>query len=126
VERRDVHAVRLAEQEQRQERHERLVEVQHVELLALEHRADLAQVARREREGTHGRVDRHREADAQPDDVAFRRALGTVAGRQDPDVVAAQAQVLVQEPDVLRDATVVGVDVRADEADLHRRSSAGS
>ena len=34
VERGDVHAVRLAQQEERQERHERLVEVEEVELLA--------------------------------------------------------------------------------------------
>ena len=42
--------VRLAQQEERQERHERLVEVEHVEPLALEHVADLGQVAGRERE----------------------------------------------------------------------------
>ena len=38
---------------------------------------------------------------------------------QDPDVVAAQAEVLVQEPDVLGDAAALRVDVRADQADLH-------
>ena len=38
VERRDVDARRLAQQEERQERHERLVEVQDVEPLAVEHR----------------------------------------------------------------------------------------
>ena len=35
-------------------------------------------------------------------------ALRAVAGGQDPDVVAAQAQVLVQEPDVLGDAAASG------------------
>ena len=62
-----------------------------------------------------------REPDAQADDVALGRALRAVAGGDDPDVVAAQPEVLVQEPDVLGDAAVLGVDVRADEADLHRR-----
>ncbi len=64
--------------------------------------------------------------DAEADDVALRRALRPVAGGQDADVVAAQPQVLVEEPDVLGDPAVVGVDVRADEADLHRRSPSGS
>jgi hypothetical protein len=126
VERRDVHARRLAQEEQRQERDEWLVEMQHIELLALEHRTDLAEVARRERERADGCVDRHREPHAQADDVALGGALGAVAGGQDPDVVAAQPQVLVEELHVLRDPARGRVDVRADETDLHRRSSAGS
>ena len=114
---------RLAQQEQREERHERLVEVEQVELLAREQRADLADVARRERDRADRAVGRHREADADAQDVALRRALGAVAGGDDPDVVAALAQVLVEEPDVLGDAARLRVDVRADEADLHRRSA---
>ena len=115
---------RLAQQEERQERHERLVEVEHVEPLALEQVADLADVARRERQRPDRAVDRHAEADADADDVALRRALRAVAGGDDPHVVAAQAEVLVEEPDVLGDAARLRVDVRADEADLHRRSAA--
>ena len=38
VEGRDVHALDSRSRNERQERHERLVEVEHVELLALEHR----------------------------------------------------------------------------------------
>ena len=112
---------RLAQEDERQERHERLVEVEQVELLALEHRADLANVARREGERPDRAVDRHREAHADPDDVALGRPLEAVAGGDDPDVVAAQAEVLVEVADVLGDAARQRVDVRADEADLHRR-----
>jgi len=119
----DVDALRFAQEEERQERHERLVEMQDVELLAVEHRPDLRQVAGREGERPDRRVDRHGEPDAEPDDVAFRRPLRTVAGGQDPDVVPAQAQVFVEEPDVLGDPTVLGVDVRTDETDLHRPTS---
>ena len=121
VEGRHVDARRLAQQEQRQERHERLVEVEQVEPLAGQHRADLADVARRERQRADRAVGRHREADPDADDVALRRALRTVAGGDDPHVVAAQAQVLVEEPDVLGDPAGLRVDVRADEADLHGR-----
>ena len=119
VERGDVHAARLPEEEQRQERHERLVEVQDVEPLALQQVADLAQVARRERERADRPVRTHREAHPEPDDVALRRSLRAVAGGQDADVVATQAQVLVQEADVLGDPAAFRVDVRADETDLH-------
>ena len=49
-------------------------------------------------------VGRHREALAEADDVALGRALEAVGRGQDPDVVAAQAQVLVEVPDVLGDA----------------------
>ena len=61
------------------------------------------------------------QADAEPDDVALRRALRAVARGEDADVVAAQAQALVQERDVLGDAAAGRVDVRADQADLHGR-----
>ena len=119
MERGDVDAGRFTQQEQRQERHERLVEMEHVEPLALEHRADLTEVAGRERERADGGVDRHREPDPEPDDVALRRALRSMARRQDADVVAALSQVLVEVLDVLGDAAAGRVDVRADEADLH-------
>ena len=125
VERRDVDARRLAQQEEREERHERLVEMQDVEPFALEHVVDLGQVARREGQRPDRGVDRDRETDAEPDDVALRRPLGAVARGQDADVMAALAEPLVQELDVLGDATAGGVDVRADEADLHR-SARGS
>ncbi len=120
MERRDVDAVRFAQQEQRQERDERLVEVEDVEAFAVEQLADLAEVAGRERQGAHRAV--HREAEADPDaqDVALGRALRTVARGDDPDVVAAQPEVLVEVPDVLGDPARLGVDVRADETDLHR------
>ncbi|MEJ7696763.1 MAG: hypothetical protein WKF78_09170 [Candidatus Limnocylindrales bacterium] len=116
----------LAEQEERQEGHERLVEMEQVESFVVEHPADLAEVARREGERPDGRVDRHGEADAKPDDVALGRALRSMAGGQDAYVVTPQTQVLVQEPDVLGDAAVVRVDVRTDEPDLHGRSALGS
>ncbi len=125
VERGDVDALRLSQQEQRQERDERLVEVEDVELLAVEHRPDLRQVARREGQRPDGRVDRYREPDAEADDVALGRSLGAVARGQDADVVAAQSEVLVQEPDVLGDAAVLRIDVRTDEADLHGVVSSG-
>ena len=130
VEGRDVHAVRLAEQEQRQERDERFVEVQDVEPLAGQQLADLADVARRERERPDRAIGRHAEADPDAQDVALGGPLRAVAGGDDPDVVAAQPQVLVEIADVLRDAARFRVDVRADEADLHGRPawpiSAGS
>ena len=110
---------RLAEQEERQERHERLVEVEQVEPLPLEHLADLDDVARREGHRPDRAVGRHAEADPDPQDVALRGALQAVAGGDDPDVVAAQAEVLVEEPDVLGDAAGYRVDVRTDEPDLH-------
>ena len=119
MEGRDVHALRLAQDDERQERHERLVEVEQVEPLALEHVVDLRQVPRRERERPDGRIARDRDADAEPDDVALGRALRAVARGQDADVVAALAEPLVEELDVLGDAAARGVDVRADEADLH-------
>ncbi len=122
MERGDVDARRLAQEEQRQERDERLVEVEDVELLALEHRADLAEVARRERERADRGVDGHREAHPEPDDVALRRPLRAVARGQDADVVAALAEALVEEVDVLGDAAAGRIDVRADQADLHARS----
>ena len=94
--------------------------MKHVEPLAVEQLADLAEVTRREREGAHRPV--HREAEPDPDaqDVALGRPLRAVTGGHDPHVVAAQPEVLVEMPDVLRDPTRLGVDVRADEADLHR------
>jgi len=117
-----VDRVRFAQQEERQEGHERLVEMEHVELLTVQHRPDLGQVARREGERPDRRVDGHGDAHAETDDVAFRGALRTVAGGQDADVVAAQPQVLVQVADVLGHAPVLRVDVRTDQADLHRAS----
>ncbi len=123
VEGRDVDRLRLAQQEERQERHERLVEVEDIEPLALEHRADLAEVARREGQGPDRGVDGHREPDTEADDVAFGGALRAVAGGQDADVVAAQPEVLVEESDVLRHAAVGRIDVGADQADLHDCSS---
>ena len=126
----DVHALRLPEQEQRQERDERFVQVQDVEPLAGQQLADLADVARRERERPDRAIGRHAEADPDAQDVALGGSLRAVAGGDDPDVVAAQAQVLVEVADVLGDAARLRVDVRAHEADLHCRPawpiSAGS
>src|SRR5436309_3139282 len=56
-----------------------------------------------------------------PQDVAFRGSLRSVAGGDDPDVVAAQAEVMVEELDVLGDPARFGVDVGAHETDLHAR-----
>jgi hypothetical protein len=47
-----------------------------------------------------------------------------VARGQDADVVAALAEALVEELDVLRDAAAGRVDVRTDEPDLHRSPGA--
>jgi hypothetical protein len=71
VERADVHALRLAQDHERQERDERLVEVQDVEPLAFQQVPHLRDVAGRERDGPHRPVGRHREPLAQPDDVAL-------------------------------------------------------
>ena len=98
------------------------MEVEDVEALAVEQLAHLADVARRERQRADGPVERDAEADPDAQDVALGCALGTVAGGDDADVVTAQAQVLVEVLDVLGDATALRVDVRADQADLHRRS----
>jgi len=54
MERGDVHAVRLAQQEERQEGHERLVEMQDVEALAVEHLGHQLPVAVRHGEGADG------------------------------------------------------------------------
>ncbi len=121
MERRHVDAVRLAQQEQRQERHEGLVEVKEVKALARQEVADLPEIARRERQRPHGSVGRHAHADPDAQDVALRRALWTVTCRDNPYVVTAKAEVFVEEPDVLGDAAGLRVDVRADEADLHAR-----
>jgi hypothetical protein len=51
--------------------------------------------------------------------------LDAVAARDDPDVVPAQPQVLVQVPNVLVHAARQRVDVRRDEADLHGADSRG-
>ena len=112
VERGHVHAPRLAQDHERQERHERLVEVEDVEPLALQHGAHLGDVARRERDRPHRPVRRHREALAQADDVALGAALQAVGRGQDPDVVPAKTQVLVEVPDVLGHAAGQRVDVR--------------
>ena len=121
MERRDIDAVRLAQQEQRQERHEWLMEVEEVKPLARQEVADLAEVARRERQRPHGPVGRHAHADPDAQNVALRCALRTVTGGDDSNIVTAQAQVFVQEPDVLGDAAGLRVDVRTDQTDLHAR-----
>ena len=123
MEGRDVDAPRLAQQHEREERHERLVEVQDVEPLAVERVPDLGDEPGREGDRPHRAVGRHREALAEPDHVAIGRPLEAVRRGEDPDVVAAQPEVLVQVPDVLRDAAGERVDVRGDEADLHRGAS---
>src|SRR6266550_1934409 len=104
------------------------MEVEDVEALGLEHRPDLAQVARRKRQRPDRAVRRHRHADAETDDVALGRSLRSVARREDPDVVAAQPEVLVEVAHVLGNAAGLRVDVRTDEADLHegpRSASSG-
>ena len=85
--------------------------------------ADLRDEAGRQGDRPDRAVDRHREALADPDDVALGRPLEAVAATDDPDVVAAQAEVLVEVADVLVHAAGQRVDVRRDEADLHRRGS---
>jgi hypothetical protein len=77
------------------------VEVEQVELLALEHVPDLGDEAGRERDRPDRAVDRHREALADADDVALGRALEAVRRGQAPDIVAAQPEVLVQVADML-------------------------
>jgi len=91
VERRHIHAVRFAQEEERQERDERLVQVKHVKALTGEQVPDLAEVARREGQGPHGAVQRHAETDPDAQDVALRGALRSVACGDDPDIVTAQA-----------------------------------
>jgi len=119
----DIDTARFAQQEEGQEGHERLVEVEDIKALAGQQRPDLADVPRRERDRSDGAVGRHAEADADPQDVALGGALRAVARRDDPDVVAARPQVGVQELDMLRHAARFRVDVRTDQADLHRDPS---
>jgi hypothetical protein len=96
VEGRDVDRLRLAQQDEREEGHERLVEVEDVEALALEHLAHQVAVARREGQRPDRAVGRHAEAVAEPDDVALALSLRAVGAADDPHVVAASDQVLVQ------------------------------
>ncbi len=119
VERRDVHALRAAQDDRREERHERLVEVEQVEALPFQHRPDLRQVARRQGDRPDRAVGRHAEALAEADHVALTRALEAVARGDDPDVVAPRSEPLVEVADVLVHATGERVDVRSHEADLH-------
>src|SRR6266511_2502389 len=80
VERRDVHARGRPQHDRRQERHERLVEMEQVEAFELEHVGDLGQVARRERHGPDRSVRGETEALAQADHVAFGGSLEAVTG----------------------------------------------
>jgi hypothetical protein len=108
VERGDVHAPGFAQGHQGQERDEGLVEVEQVELLPLQHVLDLRPIAGGDGESPDGTVGRHREALPDPDDVALGAALQAVAGGQDPDVVAARAEALVEVADVVVDAAGSG------------------
>ena len=114
--------VRVAQDLERQERHERLVEMEDVEALALEHLADELAVAVRHRERADRPVRGHAPAVAEADDVALARALRTVGAADDADVVAALDEVLVEVADVRVDAARHREDVRRHEADLHGRS----
>ena len=121
VEGRDVDARGGAQHDRREERHERLVEVQQVERLGLEHVGDLGEVPWRQRDRADGAVRGHTEALADSDDVALGGALQPVARREDPDVMAARPETLVKVPDVLVDSARQGIHVRRDEPDLHPR-----
>jgi len=123
MEGRDIDTARFAQQEEGQEWHERLVEMEDVKALTGEQRPNLADVPGRERDRADGAVGRHAEADADPQDIALGGALWAVARRDDPDVVAARSQVGVQELDMLCHAARFRVDVRTDQADLHRGPS---
>ncbi len=116
----DVHAPRLAQEDEREEGHERLVEVEQVEALPIEHLADLADVAGRDGDRSDRAVRGHAEALAQADHVPLGGPLQAVAAADDPDVVAPQAEILVEVADVLVDPAGDRVDVGRDQADLHR------
>ena len=120
VERAHVDALRLAQDHERQERHERLVEVEDVEPLVLQQRPHLGHEPGRDGHRPDRPVGRHREPLAEADDVALGGPLEAVGRGEDADGVAAQAEVLVQVVDVLGHAAGERVDVRRDEPDLHR------
>ena len=74
----DVDRPRLVEHGRRQERHERLVEVEDVEVVRLEHLARLVLEPQPERHATDAAVGRRRPAGAEADDVALALALAAV------------------------------------------------
>jgi len=114
-----VDAARLAQQEQREQRHERLVEVEHVEAFALEQGADLREVAGRDGECPHRPVGGHAEAPSEADDVSLAGPLEAVRAADDAHVVTALDEPFVEVSDVLVDTAGQRVDVGRDEADLH-------
>src|ERR1035437_3897837 len=88
-------------------------------MLSVQDLLNLGHVAWGESDRPHRAVARHAEALADADDVALGRALQPVAAGDDADVVAAQAEVLVQETDMLVHTARKRIHVRSDESDLH-------
>src|SRR5687768_2205374 len=114
----NVHRVRLVEHGRGQERDERLVEVQHVELVLLEQLARLLLEAQAEGDTPDAAVCRRRPARAQPDDVPLALTLSAVLAGDDPDVVAHASHGVMREMDVLVYAARVRIPVRAHDPDL--------
>ncbi len=119
VERGDVHGLGVAQDHQRQEGHEGLMEVDHVEAFAIEHLGDQPGIAMRDGERADRAVGGHAPAVAEADDVALAGALRSVCRADDADIVAALDEVLVEVSDVGVDATRKREDVRRDQPDLH-------
>ena len=116
----DVDGVGLVEDGRRQERHERLVEVQDVEPMLGQQVARLLLEAPAERDAAHAAVGREGVAGPEADDAPLVLPLLAVLAGDDPHVVAHPAHRLVGVADVLVDAAGVRIAVRADD----RRSSA--
>ena len=118
VKRADVHRFGRVEHRRGEERHERLVEVEDVEPLLVEHLTRLLLEAQAERHATDRPVCRCGPSGAEANDVTIALPLAAVLRRDDPHVVAHPAHRLVRESHVLVDAPGMRVAVRADDPDL--------
>src|SRR5581483_2434745 len=118
VERGDVRALRRVEDLEREERHERLVVVDDVELLALEHARHQPLEAQRERDAADAAVERHRHRATDLDHVLRRRVVAPGC-RDDAHLVSEAAELLVALADVRVRPARARIGVRTDDADLH-------
>ena len=125
VEGRDVHRAGVAQDDEREEGHERLVEVDDVEAFAIEHLLDQLPIAVGDGQRADRAVGGHAPAVAEADDVAFARTLRAVGGADDADIVATLHEVLVEVAHVGVDAARYREDVGRDQADLHWGPSSG-
>ena len=85
----DVHRLRKRKHYEAKERHERLVEVQHVKLFALEQLAHLLQIGWAQRDRAHRAVERNTESLPDANHISFRSFLKSVAAGDDAHIVPA-------------------------------------